>query len=105
MAKSTSAPRSGHLIMTLAYSYNDGWTKFAKENFANLVKSQKSRTLNLKKFSRYTVLDKPDLRVDVSIDQRLAAVVNRTCIALQIVKTVFSAHLLQKGHLLKANVH
>ena len=61
MAKYTSAPRSSHLIMTLAYSYNDGWRKFAKENFANLVKSQKSRTLNLEKFSCYTVLDKPDL--------------------------------------------
>ena len=38
--------------MTFAYNYNDGWKKFAKENFANLVKS---RTLNLAKFSRYTV--------------------------------------------------
>ena len=38
--------------MTFAYNYNDVWRKFAKENFANLVKS---RTLNLAKFSRYTV--------------------------------------------------
>ena len=50
MAKSTSALRGGHLIMKFAYNYNDGWRKFAKENFANLVKSQ---TLNLAKFSRY----------------------------------------------------
>ena len=42
--------------MTFAYNYNDGWKKFAKESFANLVKSRKSRTLNLAKFSRYTVL-------------------------------------------------
>ena len=38
--------------MTFAYSYNHRWRKFAKENFANLVKSRKSQTLNLTKFSR-----------------------------------------------------
>ena len=41
--------------MTFAYNYNDGWRKFPKENFLNLLKSQKLRTLNLAKFSRYTV--------------------------------------------------
>ena len=41
--------------MTYAYNYNHRGIKFAKENFANLVKSRKSRTLNLAKFSRYTV--------------------------------------------------
>ena len=38
--------------MTFAYNYNHRWRKFAKENFANLVKS---RTLNLAKFSRGTI--------------------------------------------------
>ena len=42
--------------MTFAYNYNHRWRKFAKENFANLVKSRKSRTLNLAKFSHYTVV-------------------------------------------------
>ena len=45
--------------MMFAYNYNHRWGKFAKENFANLVKLQKSRTLNLAKFSRYTVVQYP----------------------------------------------
>ena len=44
--------------MTFAYNYSHGWIKFVKEKFANLVKSRKSRTLNLTKFSRYMVIPK-----------------------------------------------
>ena len=61
MAKPTSAIRGGHLIMMIAYYYTDGWRTVAKENFANLVKLRKSRTLNLVKFFRYTVVDKRTL--------------------------------------------
>ena len=63
MAKLTSALCGGQLIMTFAYSYDDGWRKFAMENFTNLIKL---RTLNLAKFSLYMVL-KCDIETFASV--------------------------------------
>ena len=48
--------------MTFAYNSNHRWRKLAKENFANSVKSRKSRTLNLAKFSRYSVREKDGMK-------------------------------------------